>query len=176
MKFIILATFVLFSFSRADYGTWIDADNDCQNTRDEVLIAESLEPVVLNKKGCKVISGKWYDYYTAAYFYKATDLDIDHLVPLAEVERSGGNKWPNEKRKLYANDIGSDETLIVVSKGANRSKSDKDPAKWMPKNEAYRCDYLRRWREVKAKWQLSEDSLERNYINNALKTVCANKR
>ena len=59
---ILLLIFFFFTpnaeaYNRADYKHWIDADKDCQNTRQEVLIAESLERVTLDKKGCKVVKG-----------------------------------------------------------------------------------------------------------------------
>ena len=55
---------IAYQYSRSDYKHWIDADKDCQDTRQEVLIAESLEKPILDEKGCKVISGKWFDPYT----------------------------------------------------------------------------------------------------------------
>ena len=78
------------AYDRDLYGSWIDADGDCQNTRHEVLIAESTEPVTLDARGCRVVSGRWEAPYTGRVFTNAQNLDIDHFIPLAEVPRSGG--------------------------------------------------------------------------------------
>ena len=40
-------------FDRRDYPHWIDLDQDCQNTRHEVLVEESAVPVKF-KKGFKI--------------------------------------------------------------------------------------------------------------------------
>ena len=48
-------------YDRDLYGGWIDADGDCQDTRQEVLIAESLIPARLDSRGCRVVSGEWLD-------------------------------------------------------------------------------------------------------------------
>ena len=74
------------SSNRKLYGSWIDQDDDCQNTRNEVLIAERTVPVTLDAKGCRVISGRWQDPYTGRVFTDPRRLDIDHFIPLAEVQ------------------------------------------------------------------------------------------
>ena len=151
-------------YNRKMYGGWIDADGDCQNTRQEVLIAESLVPVTFNASGCRVLAGQWYDPFTGMKFTDPSNLDIDHFVPLAEVHRSGGAIWQGAKRRAYANDLSDPNTLIAVSASANRSKSDRDPADWLPPNVAYRCDYLRVWQAIKKRWGLALDAREEQSI------------
>lgn len=124
----VSASIIYGSYSRTDYKHWIDADKDCQDTRQEVLIIESLEKPILDQKGCRVVKGKWRDPYTDKYFTNPNDLDVDHFVSLKEVDRSGGSKWDKEKKMQYANDLTNPETLIAVDKSANRSKADKDPS------------------------------------------------
>tara|TARA_R110000868_G_C10769979_1_gene754649 strand:+ start:106 stop:636 length:531 start_codon:yes stop_codon:yes gene_type:complete len=163
---ILLIILLFFSFNaeaynRTDYKHWIDADKDCQNTRQEVLINNSLVAITLDAKGCKVIGGEWYDFYTATTIKNPKLLDIDHIVPLAEVDRSGGDKWSKKKKMQYANDF---DVLLPVNRSANRSKGDKDPSDWMPKNSKFHCAYLQKWVEIKKKWELEMDEKERLFI------------
>ncbi len=147
-------------YDRNLYGGWIDADGDCQNTRQEVLIAESLVPVTLDGRGCKVLAGRWHDPFTGRTFTNPRKLDIDHFVPLAEVHRSGGAAGPPAQRKQYANDLSDPKTLIAVSASANRSKGAKDPADWLPPNTEFRCEYVRLWIAIKERWALRMDRRE----------------
>lgn len=162
---IAVSSTAIYQYSRTDYKHWIDADKDCQNTRQEVLIVESLEEVTLDKKGCEVVKGKWYDPYTDKYFTNPGDLDIDHFVPLGEVDKSGGHEWSKSKKMEYANDLDDPEVLIAVDKSANRSKSDKDPSDWLPPNKKYQCEYIKTWQKVKKQWKLSMDSKEKAFID-----------
>ena len=162
---ILLLTSNAEAYSRVDYKHWIDADKDCQNTRQEVLIRDSLQKVTLDKKGCKVIKGRWYDLYTDKYFTNPNDLDVDHFVPLGEVDRSGGNKWTPDKKMKYANDLDDPEVLIAVDKSANRSKGDKDPSDWLPPSKIYKCDYIITWQKIKKQWKLEMDKKEKDFIS-----------
>ena len=66
-----------------DWPHWTDYNKDCQDTRQEVLIEESLEPVVYKSDdACSVASGKWYGAYIDQFYYDPSELDIDHLIPL----------------------------------------------------------------------------------------------
>ena len=153
------------AYNRDLYGGWIDADADCQNTRHEVLITESTVPVTLDARGCRVVSGRWEDPYAGRIFTDPRNLDIDHFIPLAEVHRSGGHAWTPAQRRRYANDLSNPNTLIAVSASANRSKSDRDPAHWVPPNRAYRCEYLKTWVNLKRYWQLAADPRETAFLN-----------
>lgn len=170
IKLLVIAAFFICAFNRSDYGNgWLDADKDCQNTREEVLISESIDPVVMDEKKCTVKGGRWMDKYSGVYISDPKKLDIDHLVPLAEVDRSGGNKWTKEKKIYYANDLKNKETLIAVSLGQNRAKGDKDPSEWLPKNKSYHCQYIKDWVKVKKIWNLEMDKREKDFIEEKLK-------
>ena len=142
-------------YNRSDWPHWKDLDGDCQNTRAESLISTSSVEVVFD--GCKVISGAWVGPYTGKEFTIARNMDIDHIVPLAEAHDSGAENWTKAQRKAFANDP---ENLIPTDASANRSKGKKDPGVWMPPLESYHCEYAARWWMVKAKYQLTMDANE----------------
>ena len=153
-------------YNRNEYGRWRDVDRDCQNTRHEILISSSTNPVKFKtEKQCLVVSGTWFDPYTSKNFKKAKKIDIDHVVPLKEAHISGASGWTKEKKRQFSND---EENLLAVSRSANRSKGAKDPAQWMPKNEAFHCEYIKRWVAVKEKYILYMDRKEQQKVNRVL--------
>ena len=154
-------------YDRAKFRLWVDADHDCRDTRDEVLAAESLVRV----SGCDIRRGKWRSYYDGAVTRSSSTFDIDHLVPLAEAWDSGARRWTAATRQRYANDLGDSRTLVAVSASANRSKSDQDPAEWMPR--LGKCTYVRQWVAVKLRWSLKVNAAERRALL-ARASHCAN--
>lgn len=144
---------------RPSYGRWNDMDNDGEDTRQEVLIAESLVPVKRDSNG-KVSGGLWIGLYTGTVTRSPGELEIDHMVPICEADESGGRVWPDEKRKQYFNWLEDNHHLIAVRSSANASKGKRDPAEWMPPNRAYWCKYLQDWVAIKRKWGLSIDREE----------------
>ncbi|MCR9071940.1 MAG: HNH endonuclease [Alphaproteobacteria bacterium] len=158
-------------FERDLYRHWTDDDGDCRNTRQEVLISESLDPPKLSPDGCRVVSGRWYDPFTGATFTNPSALDVDHRVPLSEAHRSGAHRWNAARRAAYANDLSHPDSLIAVDRSANRSKGDGDPLSWMPPDYGYWCPYAARWRATKQRWELQEDLLEGWWIDGVL-AVC----
>lgn len=89
------------------------------------------------------------------------------MVPLAEAWRSGASSWTTAQRQAYANDLTRPQ-LIAVTDNVNQSKSDKDPAKWLPSRTAYQCTYARAWVHVKHYYDLTVDSAEKSALQSVL--------
>lgn len=156
-------------YLRDDYlPRWSDQDKDCINTRHEVLMAESAVPVTLSPNGCSVVRGEWFDKATGQVFTDPSDIDIDHHVPLSEAHRSGAEKWSVSQKRAYANDLVNPHVLIIMDDVTNSSKSDKDPAQWLPPRQAYHCEYVINWVRVKQAYGLTYDRQERAAIANVL--------
>lgn len=157
------------TYDRKQFGNWIDADGDCQDTRQEVLIEESLIPVTFQTaRQCRVIAGEWHDPYTGRVFTNPSLLDVDHVVPLKEAFVSGAHQWSRQKQIQFANDLDNQDHLIAVYRSANRSKGARDPARWLPPNQAYHREYVTIWLEIKKAWGLSLDPLESSVIQRIL--------
>jgi len=156
-------------YQRKDWPHWIDADKNCRNTRQELLIATSQKPVQFkDARQCTVKAGKWIGPYTGKTFTKASDVDIDHIVPLAHAHRHGASNWSREQRRTFANDF---ENLLVVDDATNQAKSDKAPHQWLPPNKAFWCEYGQRWQRIKEKYRLFYGDQER-YVLNELAAGC----
>jgi 5-methylcytosine-specific restriction endonuclease McrA len=158
---------------RKDWKHWVDADHDCQNTRNEVLIAESEVSVEFtDERRCKVKRGRWTCPYTGRTVTDPGELDIDHLVPLENAHRSGGWRWSRERKEAYANDLDDPGHLVAVVASANRQKGSKPPEEWLPRDEAFVCQYVRAWRSVKARWGLAMTNTELRKVEVVL-AACA---
>ena len=121
------------TYDRKQFGNWIDADGDCQNTRHEVLIEESFIPVTFKtSRQYFVISGEWHAPYTGRVFTDPSMLDVDTLSHSRKPFLSGAQEWSSERMRQYANELNNNDHLIAVYRGANRSKGAKDPAHWLP--------------------------------------------
>jgi hypothetical protein len=156
-------------YDRDDWPHWIDADHDCQDTRQEVLVAESEIPVRFrDARRCAVASGRWRCPYTGRLITDPRELDVDHLVPLHEAHRAGGHAWDRAQRQRFANALDDPMHLVAVDRSANRAKSDKAPHAWMPPDPVYRCTYVRVWVDLKERWALTQSPAERDYIEQAL--------
>ncbi|MCT4777152.1 MULTISPECIES: HNH endonuclease family protein [Exiguobacterium] len=149
-------------YSRDLFPHWSGQGNGC-DTRQVVLKRDADSYV----GDCPVTSGSWYSYYDGITFTSPSDLDIDHVVPLAEAWRSGANSWTTTKRQSFANDLTGPQ-LIAVSASSNRSKGDQDPSTWQPTRTGARCAYAKMWVETKSRWGLSLQSTEKTALQTAI--------
>ena len=151
-------------YDRDLFPTWITISGTC-NTREYILKRDGSN--VVTDSACASVSGSWYSQYDGATWTVASDLDIDHVVALAEAWRSGANSWTTAQRQGFANDLTRPQ-LIAVTDNVNQAKSDLDPAEWLPPRTAYRCTYARAWVHVKYHYGLSVDSAEKSALQSVL--------
>jgi hypothetical protein len=157
-------------YNRKEWRHWIDADKDCQDARQEVLVAESTTPVTFeDERRCRVASGTWVDAYTGKTFTSPSSLDVDHVVALRDAHESGGAFWGATRRRAFANDLDAPEHLRAVDLSANRSKGSRGPDEWLPPNEAFRCQYIREFLGLKTRWGLEVSAGEGAVLDYMLK-------
>jgi hypothetical protein len=150
-------------YERSLFKHWIDDDKNGCNTRAEVLISEAVVKPKVDKK-CKISGGKWISPYDGKSVTNASQLDVDHLVPLAEAWRSGAWAWTAKQRQDYANDLGDERALIAVTLTTNRSKSDRDISDWLPSLNT--CGYVKNWIAIKIRYSLTYDAKEAKALLN----------
>jgi hypothetical protein len=161
------------TYDRELFPHWVDTNGDCQDTRAEVLIAESwVAPTFTSGSRCSVASGRWYSWYDGAVWTAPGDVDIDHLVALKEAWESGARNWTTDRRRQFANDLDYPVSLFAITDNVNQSKSDRDPAEWLPPLPSARCDYAIHWVRVKIRRGLSIDPAERNALAGILSGSC----
>ncbi|GAA1437034.1 hypothetical protein GCM10009616_38070 [Microlunatus lacustris] len=85
-------------YERSYFKHWTDAGGDCQQTRAEVLVAESKVEPTHSKSRCSVVKGRWYSTYDGKTWANPLDIDIDHLVALKEAWDSGAKSWSADDR------------------------------------------------------------------------------
>ena len=163
------------AYDRGDWRHWIDADGDCQNTRNEVLIRDSTIQVTFKPRAdgrqCIVIAGRWIDPYSNEVITSPAALDIDHMVPLQNAHLSGGWDWDNDRRRDYANNLDDAHHLLAVKASLNRQKGAKGPEEWKPPTQSYWCTYATDWERIKTTWHLSMTTTEAAAVS-AMEATC----
>lgn len=147
------------------------AGNGC-DTRNDVLARDLTE--VKREGDCTVLSGRlWnpygvpdnpYEHYIDFQRGKATSsaVQIDHVVALANVWVSGGDRLTAEQRLAVANDP---INLVAVDGPQNGAKGDKDASQWLPANDRIHCFYAASQVRVKVKYALTVTPAERDTLS-----------
>lgn len=131
--------------------------NGCDQRSD--ILRRNLSEITIkpNTRGCVPMSGTLHDPYTGrpiAFIRGAgtsDDVQIDHIVALADAWRTGAASLTDQQRRNLA---GDPLNLIAVDGPTNQAKGDRDAAEWLPPNSDARCMYITRQISVKTKYQL----------------------
>jgi hypothetical protein len=142
-------------YDRALFKHWDDDDHDGCDTRCEVLSSQ--------RRG----DGSWlseWDGYTTS---NTSELQIDHVVALAEAWDSGADRWTAAQRDEFAD---YQPNLLAVTASENERKSDRDAAEWFPSRAEADCLWSSTVVRVKSHWHLSVDQAEHDALVNLLQT------
>lgn len=149
---------VLPGYNRDLFGpAWADVDHNGCNQREDTIMRDTGAARTTRKGVCRAdMTGHPYrDPYTGTTLTAPADIQIDHVVSLADAWRSGAAGWTPEQRKAYANDLG---VLLAVQAKANEDKSDKGPDEWLPPDPADRCAFAQQYVAIKIKYRLTVTS------------------
>ena len=156
-------------YDRREWKHWTDEDGDCQDARQEVLIAESLEPLTFeDDRQCRVEWGRWWAPYLEHHLGNPGHIDVDHTVPLRNAHLSGGWRWDAAKKEEYANYLEDPAHLAAISARHNRSKGARGPEEWRPPDEELWCGYATDWTEIKERWELAMTPREAEIVMDML--------
>jgi Protein of unknown function (DUF1524) len=155
-------------YRRAAFGeAWTDDNsapdghNGC-DTRNDILNRDLIDKTNVSIKRCPnaVATGTLHDPYTNTIvsFVRGNQtgaaVQIDHIVPLALAWDLGARDWPDDRRVRFANDPAN---LLAVEGQVNQDKGDQEPARWMPPNHAFWCQYAVAFAAVLRGYVLSVD-------------------
>jgi hypothetical protein len=156
-------------YRRAAFGeSWTDdttapgGHNGC-DTRNDILDRDLAEKtyVAITRCPTAVATGTLLDPYTSVVvpFTRGNQVgaavQIDHIVPLAYAWDQGARAWTDDVRARFANDPAN---LLAVQGQANQDKGDKEPARWMPPNQAFHCQYAMQFIAVLRGYGLAVDA------------------
>lgn len=160
-------------YNRDLFGpAWADVDHNGCNQREDTIMRDTGASRTERRGVCRAdMTGHPYiDPYTGATLTTPSQIQIDHVVALADAWRSGAAAWTPEQRKAYANDL---TVLWAVQAKANEDKSDKSPDQWLPPDPANRCEYQHRYVAIKIKYHLTITSATRRTLD-TLAAMCGN--
>ncbi|MCT2592971.1 HNH endonuclease family protein [Streptomyces sp. N2-109] len=157
-------------YSRDRFPHWSVQEGAC-NTREAVLKRDGEK--VRTDGSCRSVSGSWRSPFDGEVWREAADVDIDHMVPLAEAWRSGAREWEDDRREDFANDMDRPQ-LFAVTDNVNQSKGDRPPDEWQPPLKSYWCTYAENWVTVKDHYELSVTAPEKKTLGSMLERCRSN--
>ncbi|MGA1594907.1 MAG: helix-hairpin-helix domain-containing protein [Ilumatobacteraceae bacterium] len=155
-------------YDRSLFSHWRDTNGSGCDARQDTLAEQVIGfPQVDLFDSCVIVEGDWYSIFDGVtHAGSPSELDIDHVVALAEAWDSGASNWDSATRRRFANDRAH---LVAVTASSNRSKGDSDLAEWRPLRSAW-CVTATITAQVKAAYGLSVDRAEYDAIAEMLGT------
>jgi uncharacterized protein DUF1524 len=153
-------------YSRDEFPHWHKVEGTC-DTRETVLQRDG-DGVDVGSD-CYPTSGTWTSPYDGETWSKPSDVDIDHMVPLADAWRTGASEWTIDQREAFANDLDNPQ-LWAVTDNVNQSKSDQTPETWKPPLESDWCQYASAYTHVKFVYKLTVTDAEKTELTSMLGT------
>ncbi|WP_376768880.1 HNH endonuclease family protein [Amycolatopsis acididurans] len=151
-------------YSRDKFPHWATVSGEC-DTRETVLERDGQD--VRTDSACRPTAGTWRSPYDGGTWTKASDVDIDHTVPLGQAWESGAASWTNDQRKAFANDLTRPQ-LKAVTDNVNQAKGDRAPDEWRPPLESDWCTYATDWITVKHYYKLTVTQAEKTALTDML--------
>ena len=145
-------------YDRSLFSHWRDIDGSGCDARQDTLARQAIGfPQVDLFDSCVIVEGDWYSIYDGVSYSGApVEMQIDHVVALAEAWESGAWAWDEATRRAFANDRAH---LVAVSSSSNASKAALDLAEWRPVRSAW-CVTATITAQVKAAYGLHVDPAE----------------
>ncbi|MFW0786774.1 HNH endonuclease family protein [Gordonia sp. CPCC 206044] len=151
----------------------VDGANGC-DTRNDVLARDLRDTRRAPVRSCPtaVMSGEFRSPYTGEFLVFRRDghagaVQIDHIVPLAYAWDMGAWAWAPGRRADFANDPAN---LVAVDASSNLTKSDHEPARWMPPDDGFHCQYAIEFVMVSGTYGLALDRRSRDVLLGALRS------
>ncbi|WP_093167782.1 HNH endonuclease family protein [Sinosporangium album] len=162
-------------YDRDQFGAaWADVDRNGCDTRNDILKRDLTgETFKEGSRGCVVLTGTLEDPYSGRTIEftrgqrTSSEVQIDHLVALADAWQKGAHRWDDDKRRRFANDP---LNLQAADGPLNSQKGAADAATWLPPYKPYRCAYVSRQVAVKVKYELWVTAAEKDAITRVLST------
>lgn len=164
-------------YDRALFGqAWSDdvrvagGRNGC-DTRNDILRRDLHDTVIRpGTHGCVVESGLLVDPYSGETLEfvrgpRSAEIQIDHVVALADAWQKGAQAWDEDTRRDFANDPAN---LLAVRGDLNQQKGAGDAATWLPPDTSFRCDYVSRIIGVKATYGVWVTEAEQEALSREL--------
>lgn len=158
-------------YERDSFGdTAADTDGNGCSQRDDVLARDLADPVVEN---CTVVSGTLNDPYSGRKLGITTDrtaagddtdvtrVRVDHVVSLRAAHDGGAWRWSPERRAQFA---GSLENMLTVDRDSAQEKGGRGPAKWLPSDDGFVCEYAIRYTWIATAWELAVPRADRDTL------------